>query len=297
VEILISPTTGGLMMLKEMLQSLPNSEKKIAAYIIENPEISVISTTSELGERTQTSGAAVIRLCKSLGLKGFQDLKIRIAGDIHRPAEEGYRDIQPNESQSTVLYKMTNNSIQALRETVEIINQDELEKAVHALIHARQIHFFGVGASSIIAQDAQHKFLRINKQATAFSDIHIAAMHVANMSEEDIVMGISFSGETLEVAKVVDLANQKGAKTISMTRYGSSTIAEKANINLYTSASKEAIFRSGATSSRLAQLHMIDILFMCVATQQYEETVHYLDQTREAVDSLREKPLRKKGDS
>lgn len=282
----MSTTTGGLVILSEMLDKLPLSERKIATYILEDPNTAITLTASELGERSSTSGAAVIRLCKSLGLKGIQELKLKVAGDLHKKDEEGYRDIKPNESQATVIDKMTNNSIQTLRQTVEVLDRNELSKAVEAVKHAKTIHFFGVGASSIIALDAQQKFMRINKQATAFTDIHIVAMLIANVEPGDVVFGISFSGETIEVAKILDLAHKKGAKTISLTKFGSSPVSDRAQIKLYTSASKEATFRSGATSSRLAQLHIIDILFMSVATQNYDETIRHLDQTRETIDML-----------
>lgn len=274
-------------MLTDMQSSLPPSERKIAEYILSSPHEAIHCTAHELGERSGTSSAAVIRLCKSLGLKGFQELKIRIAGDLQRPMEERYRDIEPQEPHSTVLTKMTANSIQAIRETAQLMNMDELSSAVDALTNAKSVHFFGVGASHIIAKDAQQKFLRINKHAYAFSDVHVAAMMVANISPGDVVMGISHGGETKEVIEVLDLANYRGAKTISITKYGSSSVSDRAQMKLFTSASTEAMFRSGATSSRIAQLHIIDVLFMCVATQKYEETIQHLDQTREAVQSHR----------
>jgi DNA-binding MurR/RpiR family transcriptional regulator len=282
-----SSLSGGLVMLTEMLPNLAPSESKIAAYILEKPEDAIVCTASELGERSSTSSAAVIRLCKSLGLKGFQELKIRIAGDLRRPMEDRYRDIQPNESQTSLLFKMTNNSIQAIRETAEILNPEELSKAVEAISRAKNIHFFGVGASAIIAQDAQQKFLRIHKRTTAFSDVHMAAMLVANATENDVVMGISYSGETSEIVEILDLANRRGATSICLTRFGSSPVSKKAKIQLFTSAKAEATFRSGATSSRMAQLHVVDLLYMCVATGQYEKTIQYLDQTREAIMSHR----------
>lgn len=283
----MSPTTGGLVMLSEMLEKLPQSERKIAQYILKEPGDAITCTASELAEKSSTSSAAVIRLCKSLGLKGFQELKLKVAGDLNKVPEEGYRDIKPNEPHTSVIEKVTNNSVQALRETVEMLSLDELANAVEVLENARTIHFFGVGASSIIATDAQQKFLRINKQSTAFTDIHMVGMLMANVKPEDVVVGISFSGETEEIAKILKLANKNGAQTISLTRYGSSPVSDQAKIKLYTSASREATFRSGATSSRLAQLHVIDILFMCVATKQYDKTIYHLDQTREAIHFLK----------
>lgn len=275
------------MILREMLPTLPPSEKKIAQYILEHPQEAISLTAAELGKRSSTSGAAVIRLCKSLNLKGLQDLKLRIAGDLQKKNVAGYRDIKPNEDTLSVMEKTTNNSIQTIRETSELLVVEEVNKAVEALKKARSIHFIGVGASNIIAQDAQQKFLRINKSAYAFTDMHMAATQVANVNEQDVVVGISFSGETTEVAKILELANKKKAKTISLTKYGNYKVTKQAEINLYTSATTEPTFRSGATSSRIAQLHVIDILFMCVASHQYDETLKRLDATREAVDFLR----------
>ncbi|WP_246570166.1 MurR/RpiR family transcriptional regulator [Lentibacillus saliphilus] len=279
--------TGGLVMLQEMLPLLPPSEKKIATYIINQPHEVISLTANELGKKSSTSGAAVIRLCKSLNLKGFQDLKLRIAGDLQKTPSHGFRDIEPNESTLSIIEKMTNNSIQTIQETADLLNTDELEEAVSALRDARRIHFIGVGASSIIAQDAQQKFLRIDKTAYAFEDMHMAATYVANAKEDDAVVGISFSGATPEVARILQLAKENNAKTISLTKYGSSPVMEQADFKLYTSATREPTFRSGATSSRIAQLQVIDILFMCVASKQYEETVKHLDATRAAVDFLK----------
>ena len=279
--------TGGLMRIKEMLPLLPPSEKKIAAYILENPQDIISMTANELGKRSTTSGAAVIRLCKSLNLKGFHDLKIRVAGDLQKTTQQGFRDIEPHESAMSIIDKMTNNSIQTIRETAELLSIDELEKAVDILNKARRIHFIGVGASSIIAQDAEQKFLRINKTAYAFEDMHMAATLVANAEKEDVVVGISFSGETGEVANILQLARGNGARTISLTKYGRWTVTEQADVNLYTSATTEPTFRSGATSSRLAQLQVIDILFMSVASLQYDETVMHLAATKDAVDFIK----------
>jgi DNA-binding MurR/RpiR family transcriptional regulator len=285
-------TSGGIVILTEMLSSLPPSERKIASYIINNPEEALTLTAVELGNRSSTSGAAVIRLCKSLNLKGFQDLKLRIAGDLHKTEEVGFRDIEPNEPLLSVIEKMTNNSIHTIRETAELLNVEQLQKVVEKVKNAKSLHFIGVGASSIIAQDAQQKFLRINKNAYAFTDMHMAATQVANTTKEDVVLGISFSGETVEVAKILQLAKKNNATTISLTKYGKSLVTEKADLKLYTSATREPTFRSGATSSRIAQLHVIDILFMSVASLQYDDTVEHLNATREAVEFLSQKGKR-----
>jgi DNA-binding MurR/RpiR family transcriptional regulator len=187
-----------------------------------------------------------------------------------------------------IVQKTLSNSIQSLRDSSEVINYEELEHAVTALLTAKNVHFFGIGASHIIATDAQQKLLRINKGATSFSDTHLVATLIANGGEDDIVFGISFSGETPEVFNVMKLAKEQGMKTISLTKYGPSSVASLADIKLYTSYSTEAPFRSAATSSRLAQLFIIDILFLSMATEQYEGTVKSIDKTRAAIQFLKD---------
>lgn len=287
-------SSGGLVLLNEMRQVLPPSEQKIADYILANPEKVVTMTISELGEISLTSGAAVTRLCKSLKLKGFQDLKLRINGDIGRKIELTNRDIQPNEPVSTTIQKVTEHAVYTLLETAELLESEQLELAVEAIVNAENIHFFGVGASGIPAIDAQQKFLRIHKASTASTDLHMGATIVANVGENDVVVGISFSGATFEVEKILEMANEKGATTISLTKFGQSPISLISQIQLYTSPTREANFRSGATSSRLAQLHVMDILFMSVASRQFETTITYLDATREAIEDIQNQTFRKK---
>jgi DNA-binding MurR/RpiR family transcriptional regulator len=285
--VVIDVSTGGLKMIQNMIEQLPASERKIAEFILENPRSVLNCTVNDIGIQANTSGAAVIRLCKSLGLNGFQDLKVRIAGDLVKPAEQGYRDIEPGESFFSIVQKTTSNSIQSLRDSEEIINYDELERAVQALLQAGNVHFFGIGASNIIAMDAQQKFIRINKGTTAFTDTHLVATLVANAKKDDVVFCISHSGETPEVINVMTLAKDHGVKTISLTKYGQTTLSSLADIKLYTSYTNEAPFRSAATSSRLAQLYIIDILFLSMATEQYGQTIDYIDKTRDAIRFLK----------
>ncbi|USK35258.1 MurR/RpiR family transcriptional regulator [Bacillus sp. F19] len=281
--------TGGLSIIQTMLNKLPQSEQKLADYILQHPHEVVNSTVSELSTSAKTSGAAVVRLCKSLGLKGFQDLKMRIAGDLMKSVEQGYRDIEPFESLYRVVEKTTSNTIQIIRDTAEIIDHENLKTVIGMLMKAKNVHFCGVGASNIVAQDAQQKLIRINKGATAFTDMHLVATLIANADPDDVLFAISFSGETQEIINVLKLAKERGVKTIGLTHFGQTTVSALCDVSLHTSFSNEAPFRSAATSSRLAQLYMIDILFLAMATEQYDETVQYIDNTRAAIKSMTEK--------
>ncbi|MFB5662170.1 MurR/RpiR family transcriptional regulator [Alteribacillus sp. HJP-4] len=277
---------GGLTMLRDAGFRLPPSERKIAAYILRHPEESVRLTAQELGRKSGTSSAAVIRLCKSLNLKGFPDLKLRVTGDLQKSAHDGYREIERNEPYSSVVQKMLSNSVKALNETVDTINEDQLKKAVQLIMNSDRIYIFGVGASHLIAVDAEQKFIRINYEASAFSDPHMAATRLANASNSDLFFAISFSGETKEVIRLINIAKQQKTAVLSLTRFGHSSLSQASDCTLFTSASMEPTLRSGATSSRMVQLFMIDILFMCVVADSYDQSIQYIEQTRRAIQQM-----------
>ena len=56
------------------------------------------------------------------------------------------------------------------------------------------------------------------------------------------------------------------------------TLSGKADYLLYTSA-KEALFRRGASSSRIAQLNIVDILYTAYVNRNYEEVLNRLNKT------------------
>ncbi|MGE6631822.1 MurR/RpiR family transcriptional regulator [Bacillus sp. NPDC077027] len=287
-------SAGGLTLLHAIKPQLPQSEKIIADYMLAHPDKVIKSTVHEISQAAGASSSAVIRLCKSLGLDGFHDLKMRIAGDLMYPEKQGYRDIKQDEPIHSIIQKTAGNSIQAIKDTSSILNVEALEEAIQLLLSAKQIHFIGVGASGIVASDAQQKFLRINQPATAFSDMHIASTVIANAGKDDVVFGISFSGETEDIIQALQLAKDNHVKTIGLTHPGHTSVSSLCDVQLSTSGSNEAPFRSAATSSRMAQLYIIDVLFLGLAARQYEKTAQYIDKTRNAIRSMKRKS---KGDS
>jgi DNA-binding MurR/RpiR family transcriptional regulator len=162
----------------------------------------------------------------------------------------------------------------------------ELGRAAKAISHARRVDFYGVGASGFVALDAQNKFLRINIESMAFIDPHLQAVSAALLTKQDIAVGISHSGSTKDIVDSLSLARSSGATVICITNYMRSPIVKISNIKLYT-ASRENTFRSGAIASRIAQLSVIDALFLVVLMSRYEKTVKCLEKTTEAVKTKR----------
>ena len=276
-----------VLQMETMLEQLPESERKAARYMLDHPEEISKLSIHMLAEKAGTSAAAITRLCRSLGLRGFPDLKVRLSVDNAKPQKPGYYDIENNESVHNVIRKTVSNSIQAIQDTMLHVHPEMIDQVVRSFGDASVIYMYGVGASAIVAADAAQKWLRLGKPAFALQDEHLIAAALASAPPQALFMGISYSGNTREVVQLFQVAKQYGVRSIGLSRFGNHKISELADMMLYTPVAPEATLRSGATSSRLAQLVVIDILFFAYASMQYEETLTKLEHTHQAISFLK----------
>lgn len=272
--------TGCLLKLREILDDLKPSEMKVAKFILSYTDDIVGMPIGELAEKSNVSKAAVVRLSKTLGFNGYRDFAIEITGDMasQKPDENEYTDIQPGDKLETIIKNVCLNNRKAIEDTLQVLDFEEVKKAVNAIHKARQINFYGVGASGIVALDASQKFMRINKFCQSYTDPHLQVTAAANLMKGDVAVAVSYSGETRDILESTRVAKQSGAIIIAVTKYGRSTLSEAADIKLFLS-SPETSMRSGAMASRIAQLNMIDIVFSGVASMEYPQIKKHLDRT------------------
>lgn len=273
---------GDIEKIHAIINNLKPSEKKIAEFILENPQDISELPISELAKKCGTSDASVVRFCRTLGYKGYQDLKIKISSDIVFKTRKIQGVVNTDDDVETIIAKISKNNMRAIESTMDVIDREEVKKASDVLLKASKVDFYGVGASAFVALDAMHKFMRINKACTAYLDAHMQLASAANLTKDDVAVGISYSGQTADTVDALRLAKNAGATTICITRFGNSPITGVSDIKLFVTAN-EAVFRSGAMASRMAQLNVIDILFSIIACRKYDDIVKYLEKTSEAV--------------
>jgi DNA-binding MurR/RpiR family transcriptional regulator len=281
----VSNLNGGLVRLREVYDQITPSEKKVAEFILQNPEKLIDLSVAQLAQLSGGSQAAIIRLCKSMGVKGYQELKFKVAGDLFEMESGGYQEIRPKDSIGNIIQTVSNNNIQSIRDTVKILDPDVVSRAALAIHKGQRIFFYGLGASNLIAEDAQYKFLRINKTCFSFHDPHLQLTSSVMLTKKDVAVGISNSGETAHVIACLKSAKELGATTISITKFGHSTLTSYSDYPLFISSTENEI-RSGAMSSRITQFNVIDILYLAVASMNYGKSRFYLDKSRQAINEL-----------
>jgi DNA-binding MurR/RpiR family transcriptional regulator len=275
---------GGLARLRQSYPALNPSEQKAAKFTLDHPEQMLQMTVSELAEASGSSQSAIIRLCKTLRMKGYQELKLCVAGDLKDSSSTGdeYKEINPNSDLPTVVASVSNNTIFSINETLKVLDIQKLQQAIDLIERAHRIDFFGTGASQLVACDAQVKFMRINKACTAYADNHLQLTSAVTLTSGDVAVAFSNSGETYQTIECIKAAKQSGAKTIGITRYGNNTLGQLVDFQIGI-VSTESDVRSAATTSRIVQLNLVDIIYLAVAGYQYESSLKYLNRSLDAI--------------
>ncbi|WP_435924354.1 MurR/RpiR family transcriptional regulator [Paenibacillus sp. DYY-L-2] len=271
------------------LDTLPPQERRLGEYIIEAPANVVHLGITELANICGISPSTVTRFCKTFHFKGFPDFKMKLAGELaHKPQEAQYQDVIAGNDLHKIVQAMEANHLASITDTTRLLDMNELRRAVEALCQAGRIDLYGVATSSMIAQDFYQKLIRIGKNSTAFADSHMQITSASALGPGDVAFAISYGGETPETIDALRCAKDSGAITISLTQYGSSTLASLADIALFSSSLEEGM-RRGDMASRIAQLHVIDILFTGMVSMNFEDFIPKLESSYQNVQIYRKR--------
>lgn len=268
--------------LREEKSTFRDSEERVADYILAHAGEVVNLPITALAERIGVSEATIVRMCKKIGFHGFQELKINLALETVSPIQTVHEEISEQDDVGTIMRKVAAANTHALQATLDVLSEAELKRAVDRLYEASSIQFYGVGGSGPVAMDAAHKFMKTGKPVTPYTDPHMQAMAASLVEPGDVVVAISHSGSSRDIIDALAIARSRGATTIGITHYARSPIDKVVDIKLGTS-SHETLYRMESTSSRIAQLAIIDALFIGVCLRDPERAVRNIVATREAI--------------
>jgi DNA-binding MurR/RpiR family transcriptional regulator len=281
---------GILVTIRSLLPNLAPVEQRVAQAVLDDPGGVAWRSISELARSCGTSATSVVRFCRAIGLRGYPELRLALAGAVaHDDAASvvaASSDIDPDDDQVTIIKKIAYADAAAVTETASRLDIGALVKVVDALAAARRIDIYGVGASGLVAVDLQIKLQRIDRPAFAWPDPHMAATSAALRSKGDVAVGLSHTGTTVDTIDALTEARAHGATTVAITNFPWSPITEVADFLLLTAA-RETAFRSGAMTSRIAQLTVVDCLFVTLAQRDLPHTMDALERTFAAAQAKR----------
>lgn len=278
--------TGTNVRLRESLNDMTSAERKASEYILQHSKDIINMSITELAQRSQSSESTIVRLCKKLRLRGYQELRVALAQDLASPVKQIHEKVTLEDSSEQIKSKVFQAAAQALSDTESVLSSEHMSQCVKWIESANNIVFFGIGASGVIALDAFYRFSKLGISCSAATEGHSQLNRAIHLNQGDVVIGISHSGRTRDVVKALYVAKNHGAKTIAITQFGHSPITEVADIILFTS-SRETAFRSEAMASRIAQSVILDSLFVATSLTRYEEVIQNYEKAKEVLSDMR----------
>lgn len=267
---------------------LRKSEIKVAEFVLKNAQQVIHMRIVDLAQEAQVSEPTIVRFCRSIGCNSFQEFKVRIAQEMALSNNIGHFPIEDDDSIDEICNKIADTTIQRLKQTRAQLQSQQIADAALAINQANKVELYGFGASSAVANDAQHKFFRLQVSTIAYSDPHMQAMSAVGLSNNDVVIAISQSGRTKDLLHSVQLAQQAGAVVISLSP-AKTALSDMADLPIFINI-EEDTERFTPMTSRIAHLMVIDMLAVIVARQRGPELIQHLNSIKQSIRSLYRQP-------
>ncbi|UJW77653.1 MurR/RpiR family transcriptional regulator [Rhizobium sp. SL42] len=272
--------------IRMMMPLLTPLEARVVETVFALRNFTDETALKEIAAEAGVSEAMVVKIAKKLGFSGYRDFRSAVSQYSQLPTAEMHQELSIEDTSREIIQKVFRTSINALEETLAIIDMDAFDRAADLVNQSGQRDFYGVGGSAQIARDVAHKFLRIGIRANVQDDSHMMLMSAALLGPNDVAIGFSHSGNTTAVIEAIQLARRNGARTIAITNYNSSALAQIADIVLCSTAQGSPLMGENA-AARIAQLNILDALFVAVAQRNYGVAEKNLQKTMAAVMSKR----------
>ena len=278
-----------LQYIKQNFDSFTDREKLIAEYLLSNKKSIISMSAKEIGDITNTSAPTVVRFSKKIGFDSLNEMKLQLSLNLQSDDNSDFEYLHSDLSTKNIIRGVKSSIDSIMNQTIGLLKEEGLEKAIELLNKAKNVYIFSVGSSSLVGMDFYYKLSRINVRCIAHSDTHLQMTASALMEEGDVAIAISYSGETKEVLKCVYNAKNYGIPVISITRASiNNTLADMSDIVLRVPFVEKSL-REGAMSSRISQLAVIDMLFLGMARNNLKGIEEKLRVTRSAVEEFKVK--------
>jgi RpiR family transcriptional regulator, repressor of rpiB and als operon len=284
MSVLVDPKTVGPR-IRMMQRELTPSETRITEVLLRISADEPLSL-KQVAKEAGVSEALVVKTSKRLGFEGYRELRTALTAYKRQPNVDLHKEIEPDDTAETIVRKVFHTSIQALEETLAILDMNAFRRAVELLHGAKQRDLYGLGGSAQIARDVSHKFLRVGVRTSVFDDTHMMAMSASLLGPGDVVVAFSHSGRTTGVLDAVQIARNNRAGIIAVTNYESSPLAEFSTVVLCSTAQGSYLTSENA-AARIAQLNIMDAVFIAVAQMGYQQAEASLTRTMGAVQTKR----------
>ncbi|MGM9940685.1 MAG: MurR/RpiR family transcriptional regulator [Bulleidia sp.] len=271
--------------IQDVYPEFTQSERQIADYFLNHLQEVSTSSAKDLAERCGTSAPTIVRFSRTLGYNGFPALKMDILMSEKNDVVDLTQEIEENETVARLVSTMYTHRKKTLESVRGLIDESLVEKAVSAIETSGMVYLCGIGGSGIVCQDFCQKLSRIGIHVIYAQDPHFMMTCLSSMREKDVLVAISYSGETNEVIETVRIAKEKGAVVIGISQLGKTTLNRLSDMMFYVPMEENTV-RAGAISSRDSSLFICDTIYLVLMSRNLKENKQILSATKNWTNRL-----------
>lgn len=257
-----------------------SSEKEIARYILNNGDDVLSMSVKELAKKTYTSPATIVRLCKKIGLEGYNDFKIKYSAELQYDLHHSQHidvnfPFQKEDTYPMICHQLASLSQEVINETIQLIDFDQLQHIVDLLYHCLDIDIYGIGNSLLAAMSFQHKMMRIGRNVN-LKVLHGEQIFMSyNSTKERLAMIISYSGETNELIQIAQILKNKQTPIIVLTSLGDNRLSHYASYILHIGSREKIFTKIAPFASQISMEYLLNIIFSCIFQKDYQENIDH----------------------
>ncbi|UUV20096.1 MurR/RpiR family transcriptional regulator (plasmid) [Fusobacteria bacterium ZRK30] len=197
-----------ILEIQNKYNSLTQKEKELVDYILKNKNkinnISITTLSKEIG----ISPSTITRFSKKINCDSFVDMKMKL---------NLLKNEVKQKKSDNIFSNVHNYYAETINNAKNLLTDKSINNLVREIKKSNKIYIYGVGSSGLSGQEIMQRLLRMGFNVHCITDSHMMRISSAIVSDEDLVIGISISGETKEVIDALKICKRNNAKTIGIS--------------------------------------------------------------------------------
>lgn len=262
-------------------------EQSIIKYMLDHPRDIVNMSIRELANKTFTSAAAIFRLCQKCGLKGYTEFKVKFISeanraldskidDLDKPIQDLNRPISSDDDEKSVIQKMAFLEIEAIEETKNELDYEQVKKIAKMLNEAKQVVLFGGDLNYYIAQSTVYHLLQANKLSVAYETQNSQLAKALLVENDEVAILISRTGENKRLIKIAKILKQKKVKIILLSGNRDTSLDKICDEFIYIANVTEYLNMGGVIFS-IGCRYVLDVLFGILVSYNYKDIENFIN--------------------
>ncbi len=207
-------------LVNENYTNLNENDLYILKFVLNNGPLVSKMTINELASECCVSKSTILRCAKKLGLNGYKDLKVLVDPKFNKTEHSKAHYLQLIEANAS-----------------QIINQNEEEvinNICATISKSNRIFLYGTGsAQRNFATHLRQLFVSFGKNFSRIEAEWEFGTIIKDLKEDDLLIVISLSGQTLGLQNFMIELRAKGITTVSITSVAVNDLATMTTFNIY----------------------------------------------------------------